>query len=749
MRMAVRRVAARRKRRLCSDIWPIDQSAGRPPEGWPGWPEGKKFAVVLTHDVEGPDGLEKVQRLAELEMELGFRSCFNFIPEGPYTVPPDLRSWLTDHGFEVGVHSLHHDGKLYSSWREFSARAKRINSYLKEWGAAGFRSEFMLHELDWIHDLNIQYDASTFDTDPFEPQPDGAGTIFPFWVEAPEAREALDGHRSQVTSHKSTPSEIIAPDPSTFDLGPATPSAPSAKEGYVELPYTLPQDSTLFLVLRETTPEIWLQKLDWIAEHGGMALLNVHPDYIDLTGTQGTNREYAAAMYAELLRYVSQKYAGEFWHPLPRELAGWFKGTRHARSTPGSVTFAPDRSLDQAANRIARLRGKRAAVLLYSYYPSDSRPRRAAQALVEAGMEVDLLCISEDESEPRQELVDGVHVFRLPMKHRRDSELGYFWLYACFLARSFWFLLRHGLRRRYDLVHVHNMPDFLVFGALIPKLRGAAIVLDLHDPMPELMMSIYGMNSTAWRVRLLRALERWSIGFADLALTPNLSFKNVFVSRSCRPEKMQIVMNSPEEKVFDPERCGASQSRPPVAGEFRIMHHGSILHRHGIDLLVEAVARVRPSIPGVCLDIYGPRTPFLDTVLAVADRLGVADIVHYHGAKTHIGIARAIRNAEIGVVPNRRSPFTELNFPTRIFEYLAMRRPIIVPATRGIKDYFSPEQLLMFEPGNVEDLAAKILWVKEHPEATRGFVERGIEVYRQHLWRGEEACFLEHIAALV
>jgi len=158
VRMAVRRFFTRRKRKSCGDIWPIDESAGHAPEGWPGWPDGKKFAFVITHDVEGPEGLEKCRRLAELEMELGFRSSFNFIPEGPYVVPPDLRSWLTEHGFEVGVHDLAHDGKLFRSRRDFNKKAGRINRYLKDWGAAGFRAGFMLRNLDWYHDLNIEYD---------------------------------------------------------------------------------------------------------------------------------------------------------------------------------------------------------------------------------------------------------------------------------------------------------------------------------------------------------------------------------------------------------------------------------------------------------------------------------------------------------------------------------------------------------------------------------------------------------------
>jgi hypothetical protein len=182
VRMGVRSYFAKRKRARLSAVWPVDQSTRTPPIGWPGWPDGRQFAFVITHDVEGPTGLENCRKLAELEMEYGFRSSFNFIPEGGYTVSCELRAWLDQRGFEVGVHDLNHDGKLFSSRSGFLTKAKRINRYIKDWGASGYRSGFMLRNLDWYHDLDIRYDASTFDTDPFEPQPDSAGTIFPFWI---------------------------------------------------------------------------------------------------------------------------------------------------------------------------------------------------------------------------------------------------------------------------------------------------------------------------------------------------------------------------------------------------------------------------------------------------------------------------------------------------------------------------------------------------------------------------------------
>jgi len=229
----------------------------------------------------------------ELEQDLGFCSSFNFIPEGTYRVPVELRQELTANGFEVGIHDLKHDGHLFSSRRKFTRRAARINAYAREWGASGFRSGFMLRNLDWLHDLDVQYDASTFDTDPFEPQPQGRHTIFPFWV----------------------------PNPNGDSIRYQRPTVESSSSGYVELPYTLPQDFTLFVLLQEKTPEIWMRKLDWIAQHGGMALVDVHPDYLCFDNAIATSREYPVDHYRSFLNYVNQRYNGAFWNTTPRQVA--------------------------------------------------------------------------------------------------------------------------------------------------------------------------------------------------------------------------------------------------------------------------------------------------------------------------------------------------------------------------------------------------------------------------------------------
>lgn len=405
----------------------------------------------------------------------------------------------------------------------------------------------------------------------------------------------------------------------------------------------------------------------------------------------------------------------------------------------------PQHEFPSASDRPgASLTGKRAAVLLYSYYPADPRPRRAAEAMAEAGMEVEVICLNQGPDEPRKAKIRGVTVRRLGVTKRRGGKLQYLLQYSHFIVACFGLLSWRSLRKRYDFVHVHNMPDVLVFAAAVPKFLGARVALDLHDPMPELMTTIFALPGRHWLVRTLRAMERWSIAFADVVFTPNVTFKNLFASRSHHDDKIRIIMNSPEQEIFDPTRyqCG----RAPRTEGFRIMHHGSLVHRHGVDLLVEAVAKLKPVIPGLSLQLYGARTEYLDTVLRRAQELGIPDAVQYHGAKNQREIAQAIVDCDLGVIPNRRSVFTELNFPTRIFEYLSMGRAVVAPDTLGIRDYFGRDNLPLFVPDDVNDLCRVIRAIYDRPDETQELVARGQGIYRQHLWSRQKDRLLASLA---
>lgn len=396
-----------------------------------------------------------------------------------------------------------------------------------------------------------------------------------------------------------------------------------------------------------------------------------------------------------------------------------------------------------------RLRGKRVAMVTFSHYPGDPRPRRAIDALVSQGMQVELVCL-EDGKNPRREVSGSVDVLRVPIKNRRGGKLAYAYQYSAFILISSAIFAWRTLTKRYDVVYVHNMPDILVVSALAPKLFGAKVVLDLHDPMPELMTTIFGLKRESFGVRLISWIEKWSMARADGVLTVNLQCKKIFAGRSCSSEKIGVIMNSPDERIFQFREAGATGRAPQDCdGRFVIMYHGSIVERNGLDLAVEALSRVRNAVPTAELRIYGPRTPFLDRVMENAQRKGVDSAIRYLGPRRLEELPREIEDCDVGVVPNHRNAFTEINTPTRIFEYLSLGKPVIAPSTPGIQDYFSADSMLFFEPGNADELARQMEFAFAHPREAREVARKGQQVYAQHTWQCERQELLGRVSKIL
>src|SRR4030095_1623208 len=273
-------------------------------------------------------------------------------------------------------------------------------------------------------------------------------------------------------------------------------------------------------------------------------------------------------------------------------------------------------SVDPATNAKGPLRGKRVAMVLFSYYPSDPRPRRAAEALAYTGMAVDLICLREDPRDPKFDSLNGVEIRRVPISRRRGGKLGYLYQYLAFLLISSSIIAyRTVFDRRYDLVYAHNMPDFLVLSGLIPKLFGARIILDLHAPMPELMQTIFDLPPTAKSVRLLRWVERWSLGIADSIVTVNRGGAKIFADRSCPAGKITVIMNSPDETIFCPRSPSTVKKAETGFSPFVVMYHGSLVERNGLALAVDALSKIRESIPHAELRVYGSRNAFLESVM--------------------------------------------------------------------------------------------------------------------------------------
>jgi glycosyltransferase involved in cell wall biosynthesis len=373
---------------------------------------------------------------------------------------------------------------------------------------------------------------------------------------------------------------------------------------------------------------------------------------------------------------------------------------------------------------------KKIAMVVFSSFPIDVRVRREAEAHIEIGNQVDVFCRTS-RGEAREEIVNNIQIYRLKLKRERAGKISYILEYLYFFTWALFKLTSLFFKNKYDVIHIHNMPDFLVFTAIVPKLLGRKIILDLHDPMPELYMSMFSMAGDNPLIRFLKLIEKICIKYADHIITPNVSFRNLFISRGCSPDKISIVMNSPDEKIFNSNNKIIMGERDK---DFVIMYHGAVVERQGPDILVTAVSMIRNKIPGLKVLIYGEGN-FLEKVKLMVSELNLSEIVKIKGMVIVDKIAEAIRGIDLGVIPNRSNPFTQINFPVRTFEYLVMNKPVIVPETQGIMDYFCEGSIFFFKPGDSESLAKTILEVYENPENTKLVLDKSLEVFNNYRWQ--------------
>jgi glycosyltransferase involved in cell wall biosynthesis len=679
IRMGLRRRLATRARIANADIWPIDEKAGFPPPNWPGWPEKKQFAVVLTHDVEGSKGFSRVERLMELERCRGFRSSFNFVPEGQYRVPDELPERMNRAGFEVGIHGLHHDGKLYSSKAVFAARAASIREYAQRWKASGFRSPFMQHKLAWLHELNLAYDASTFDTDPFEPQPDPAETIFPFWV------PGVNG------------------------------------KGYVELPYTLVQDFSLFVILRDRNIDMWKRKLDWVAARGGMVLLNTHPDYMCFEGTPQRD-EFPVSYYDELLRYINDNYAGSFWGALPRDVARYY-----CDNVPVS----------------RRNTRKKICMVAYSSYETDNRVRRYAESLSARGDQVDVIAVAGGDVPLGTEVIKGVTVHRIQGRRDRNERttLDFAGRLLRFLWKSGVFVARRHYRKRYDVVHIHNIPDFLVYAGWYPKCTGAKVILDIHDIVPELYASKFKTDLSDRRVALLKYIEKKSTAFADHVIVSNDLWSQKLIARSVPKEKTSVILNHVDQSIF------YSHPRTRHDDRFVVLFPGSFQWHQGLDLAIEAIGRIRGKVPNVEFHIYGGGHEAA-ALAGLSSTLNLDGVVKFCGSVPLDQMPNVIANADLGVVPKRANSFGNEAYSTKIMEFMSQGVPVVLSRTKIDSFYFDDTSVRFFESGDIQALADAMLELIEHPEVRESLIVAGYEYVDRHGWNTKKSDYFDLVDSL-
>lgn len=374
---------------------------------------------------------------------------------------------------------------------------------------------------------------------------------------------------------------------------------------------------------------------------------------------------------------------------------------------------------------------QRICLVRQTYFPAEAHLRKNFDALVDAGFRVDVVCLREP-GKPAREAYKGGTIHRLPMTHKRGGIFRYLFEYGGFFLLALLQLAWLSLIHPYDTVEVYNLPDGLVLAALPARLRGSRVSLYLFEMMPEQVGHEYGLGRRHPLSRLLRWLEGVSVRFADRVITVSPHQKETIVRRSRPRAEPLVVANAPDAGVFVPERESHSRRK-----RFRVMTHGSLLHRYSIDTLIRAVPHLRNEIPQLEVLILGrgEERPHLERL---AKRLGVQDAVCFQDWVHISEMPQYIAQADVGVV----SASASWLLPNKLLEYVAMGRPVVAARSEAISYVFGGESLAYFRPGDDRDLARRVIELYRDPKLGRRLAESACRDLQPYRWEVASAQYV-------
>jgi glycosyltransferase involved in cell wall biosynthesis len=390
----------------------------------------------------------------------------------------------------------------------------------------------------------------------------------------------------------------------------------------------------------------------------------------------------------------------------------------------------------------------RVGAITYDYYPFDIRVRRMAEAAVDAGYEMEVICL-RDKGEAPREVCNGVITRRVPFSRGFGRPL------PLSLLSWIWFLVLAGLlvtvehlRRPYQVIIAHNMPDFLVFAAFIPRLLGAKVVLDIQDVSPELMAAKSSGRPGRILYHLCAVQERISTAFSHHVITAGWPFEDRLKARGVPESKLSVVLNSADPRLFPAaRRCPPPSWAPDYTGPFIVMYYGTIAERNGLDTALYALALALPEAPRLRLDIMGRGENLLE-IKRLARKLGIAEYVQFSEPCPSSQIVDFVVHGDAGIIPYRVDGFAELVLPTKAYEQAWMQRPIIASDTMAIRSMFRPGATLLCDADSPESFAAALVLLYKDPQLQRTLVERAAEDYAPYRWERVRSEYQELLASL-
>ncbi len=390
---------------------------------------------------------------------------------------------------------------------------------------------------------------------------------------------------------------------------------------------------------------------------------------------------------------------------------------------------------------------KTACFVVQNHYDADPRVRRKAEALVAAGYSVDVLSL-RDSHDQKKYVLNGVNVRTVSVGKRRGSLSRYAFEYAIFFLWVFFRAPVQMLQRRYAMIDVNSLPDFLAFAPVLAKWMGARVVLDLHELAPEFYMSKYRAPADARPIRLLRFLERISGRFADHVITINEPAADLFASRGLPRPKITVIMNAVDEERFRASAAASSTAGRPGSGKFVMMYHGTLTELYGLDIAIRAFARVHQEIPQAELWILGSGTE-QESLARVAQECGMTSKVRLVGRVPATEIPQWLNQCDAGILPIRRDVFLDFAFPNKLPEFIITGKPVLISRLKAIRHYFSEDSLAFFEPENEADLARQMVRLYQDPQLRARLPLKAAEEYRPICWEVMRQRYLNLVAELV
>lgn len=387
----------------------------------------------------------------------------------------------------------------------------------------------------------------------------------------------------------------------------------------------------------------------------------------------------------------------------------------------------------------------RIASVAFTNYDADPRVRRMSEALVERGDEVVAITLRQPGQSQRRS-VDGVRVYTLDIRQYQGASLrSYIGQYLRFLVAATWLLTRLHVQKRFDVIHVNNMPDFIVFAALPAKLLGAKVILDLHDPMPELFAAKFDSGARHPAVRVVTLVERLSIGFADRAIAVQQVHLETFVSHGNPREKFVEIQNAADTRLFP---VGAALGHQHTPDTTRIVYHGTITPRLGLDTLVYAVGKARNALGDVEVVLVGDGDDS-DRIQTIIREQSLGDIIHFEPNFIPVSeLLVELERADIGVVPAGLDPFTASMLPSKLLEYVALGIPTACADLPAVRHYFGDDELRFFPPGDIDALADALVDLVNDPQGRRLQAKRAMRFLDEHGWPSEREKYFDLIDEL-